>query len=158
MGDLVKEFTSRFTFRPLREFLDISAFKPPESLKVLDDRVRVNLSYYCANYAFIFAIMLLFVFYETPNLVIATIFLAAIGYYLFAVRNGNLSVGATQLNTTHLQTAYVAIFAFVLFYYGGRFLAYSLAFAALLTLIHAVLRNRSAKSQVSTAAHDLKSN
>ena len=142
-------------FRPLSEFLDVSAFKLPTG-DVLLERVQVNVGYYAFNYLLLYAVLLLFLSLQQPPLLFAAVAIAAAGYFVFAMRQEPLNVAGTRLTEAQTRLLFVSLSAAIFLYAGGWPMLYVTAVAALIALLHAALRQRSVKSRGSTSLAGVK--
>ena len=133
------------------EFLDVSALKLPATSSDLMERLSVNGGYYAFNYALLYALLLLFLSLQQPPLLFACVAIAAGGYYLFHMRRDAVVIGGTRLTEEQLRLLYLSISALLFLYAGGWPMLYVTALTALLSGLHAALRQRSLKSRGSTS-------
>ena len=107
-----------------------------------------------ANYSILVAIVLLYVMYHVSSIFWTVAMLAGAGFWLFNVRKSAIVISGRRFSEQEVLIAFVVVAFTSLFYVGGSFLTYSLAFAGALILIHAVLRKPSITSRATNAAND----
>ena len=142
-------------FRPVGEFLDMKTFSVPTSDTLLE-RVQVNVSYYAFNYLLLYGLLLLFLSLQHPTLLFASVAIAAAGYFLFKMRTEPLVIGGTRLTEEQVRLLFLSISAALFLYAGGWPMLYVSALAALLSVLHAALRQRSVKARGSTSLAGVK--
>jgi len=137
-------------FRSVGEFLDLNAFTLPAG-EDLVDRMTVNLCYYAMNYFTIYAALLLCLSTQHPSFLFATVALSAAGYYLFKMRTDSIVIGQTVLSEDQIKVGFALLSCLLFVYIGGWSIVYVTALAALISLVHALLRQRSVRSRGSVS-------
>jgi len=138
------------TFRPVGEFLDLSAFKIPQQQE-LTERITLNLSYYAANYLAIYSAFLLYLCIHYPSLLFAVIAIVCAGVYLFNMRQSPIIIAGKVFTKEEVRLIYAATAVMLVVYVGGYPVLYVTAVAALIALAHAALRQRTLKARGATA-------
>ena len=131
----------------MSEFLDLNTFKPPRDQSEAIERVQVNVGYYALNYLLLYSLFLLFLSVRQPSFLFTTLALAATGYYLFRMRTDRIVLGSVALTEDQVRLGFGVVSVLLFLYVGGWSMLYATAAAALLSLIHAALRQRSLKSR-----------
>jgi hypothetical protein len=140
----------------LNEFLDLNNFKPPRDQNEAIERVQVNLAYYALNYALLYTLFLLFLSVRHPSFLFTSLALAATGYYLFRMRTDRVVLGSVVLTEDQVRLGYGVVSVLLFIYVGGWSMVYVTAVAALISLAHAALRQRSIKSRGSVTMQGVK--
>ena len=135
----------------LSEFLDLNSFKPPRDQAEAVERVQVNVAYYALNYLLLYTLFLLFLSVRQPSFLFTSLALAAAGYYLFRLRTDRVVLGSAVLTEAQVRAAYGIVSVLLFVYVGGWSMVYVSAVAALISLVHAALRQRSLKSRGSVS-------
>ena len=131
----------------ISEFLDLNSFKPPRDQSEAVERVQVNLGYYALNYLLLYTLFLLFLSVRQPSFLFTSLALAALGYYLFRMRTDRVVLGSVVLTEDQVRAGYGIVSVLLFIYVGGWSMLYVTAVAALISLVHALLRQRSLKSR-----------
>ena len=140
----------------ISEFLDLNNFKPPRDQNEAIERIQVNLAYYALNYALLYTLFLLFLSVRHPSFLFTTLALGALGYYLFRMRTERVVLGSTVLTEDQVKLGFAVVSGLLFVYVGGWAMVYVTAVAALISLVHAALRQRSLKSRGSVTMAGVK--
>ena len=133
--------------RRVSEFLDLNTFKPPRDQSEAIERIQLNLAYYALNYVLLYTLFLLFLSIQQPSFLFTSLALAATGYYLFRMRTDRIVLGSVALTEDQVRAGYGVVSVLLFLYVGGWPMVYVTAVAALISLVHAAMRQRSIKSR-----------
>ncbi|KAH8400665.1 hypothetical protein KR009_000217 [Drosophila setifemur] len=131
----------RNSLKPWSVFFNINNFKTAVSMQRLNNRVLRNLSFFQANYVFIFFVLMIYCLITAP-LILLVIVAAAVGCHKLRSRNTNYIVMGHQL-TPSQQIIVVNMAAMpVLFLVGaGSVLFWTLGASCFVIALHTIFYN-----------------
>ncbi|KAK9455064.1 prenylated rab acceptor PRA1 [Dipodascopsis uninucleata] len=95
--------------RPMNEFFDLKRVSKPRNMNDVQRRVTYNLAYFSANYAIVFAILLMYSLFTNLLLLFLLIFVTAALYGISLLKGGDLNLGFTKLTTSQLYVGLAVI-------------------------------------------------
>ncbi|XP_017045046.1 prenylated Rab acceptor protein 1 [Drosophila ficusphila] len=131
----------RNSLRPWTVFFNINNFKSAVSMQRLNNRVVRNLSYFQANYVFIFFVLMIYCLITAPCILLVIV-AAALGCHKLRMRNSNITVVGHQLTPNQQIIALNLATAPVLFLVGaGSVLFWTLGASCFVIALHAIFYN-----------------
>nr|NP_610539.1 uncharacterized protein Dmel_CG1418 [Drosophila melanogaster]AAF58869.1 uncharacterized protein Dmel_CG1418 [Drosophila melanogaster]AFH97167.1 FI19920p1 [Drosophila melanogaster] len=131
----------RNSLRPWVVFFNINNFKTAISMQRLNSRVIRNLSYFQANYVFIFFVLMIYCLITAPCILLV-ILASAFGCHKLRVRNSNITIVGQQLTPSQQIIALNLATAPVLFLVGaGAVLFWTLGASCFVIAMHAIFYN-----------------
>ncbi|KAH8375436.1 prenylated Rab acceptor protein 1 [Drosophila serrata] len=131
----------RNSLRPWMVFFNINNFKSAVSMQRLNNRVVRNLSYFQANYVFIFFVLMIYCLITAP-LILLVMGAAALGCHKLRTRNATLSIGGYQLTPNQQIIVLNLAAAPILFMVGaGAALFWTLGASCFVVALHSIFYN-----------------
>lgn len=133
-----REHGFRLTMRSWGEFFEKSQFDVPDATNY-QERVKVNVTYYQANYLALSAVFMLYVCFARPIFILPLGLVCGGGYWLFKIQK-------QILVTKMLGRAFAGGTCVLMLLFGGMAFVFVLSLAALVSLLHSSFRKRSMKA------------
>ncbi|KAH8253901.1 hypothetical protein KR032_007530 [Drosophila birchii] len=131
----------RNSLRPWMVFFNVNNIKTAVSMQRLNSRVVRNLSYFQANYVFIFFVLMIYCLITAP-LILLVMGAAAFGCLKLRKRNSTVVLGGYQLTPNHQIIALNIATAPILFMVGaGAILFWTLGASCFVIGLHAIFYN-----------------
>ncbi|KAJ3372607.1 hypothetical protein GGF31_001627 [Allomyces arbusculus] len=105
-------------WRSMGDFFDWTRFRRPGSWEMVKERVNANLSYYHANYLFIFVCICIYALITSPFLLLSLAFLVGAHIMVRRANAPTIMVFGQELSTTQVNS-YLAILTIPLLWLGS---------------------------------------